>query len=84
MRKKEGNNIWKDWRIWLIILLLILFSFSFSDNDDYGYCLDDCLYENEFCSDGFQVYSGESWWMLREVYDECHYDLRNCIEGCER
>ena len=80
----KNNNLW----VWLFIIAAII-SFSywnpFSNNNDYEYCVDSCVSENDFClSMNIEVASNFVEYILSEDMEDCQWDLEDCVEDCKK
>ena len=83
-KKNEEISIWKNWKFWILIALVVLF-FNFSNNEDYGYCVDDCVFENEMCLMDYSDFASSGIeYILYGYAEECQYDLEDCVEECGR
>ncbi len=92
LKGKEKKLTTKENKIGLRVIIIIIIAivvllywnpFS-NNNDEYGRCVDSCIYENEFCADDFAVNFAGVRSLSINSYDKCHNDLKYCLRDCER
>ncbi len=82
---KKKEELRNNWKFWALIILAVIVFFGFSDNEDYQRCVDDCVWENDYCLETSTFYSSNSveYILYYNVLD-CQYDLEDCVTECGR
>ena len=83
-KKKTEENQWIWWIILILVILGVLWFFGFFDgNDDYSYCVDNCVADMGLCTSGSFVFDKDGEGYIPESdYNSCYDDLEYCVSNC--
>jgi len=73
------------WKIAVFILIVILAWKWTDNNDDYEFCIDNCVFNNVDCTYTYRIYDeATNDFVSRGESIICLENLKSCVEECER